>query len=186
MRFLSILLFCFTLVSCGQESTDTTQDTATSLANNGKTTPATATVPPEDIPRSSGCAYIPDEDILRVVAKDAATDTRISSQPGVTVSGCYYRLDNLRWSADFAIEVGDSGRADMILKQIKGASPKEKGTVEGYQAQFQSDNRILRVAAAPPFELKLSILPKAGYIEYADGAARKAMLLEFSKMLVNR
>ncbi|PHI21041.1 hypothetical protein CEQ90_05000 [Lewinellaceae bacterium SD302] len=187
MRFITLLLF-FSLFACQSSDSEAAsesmaEDTATALAKEGKIDP-NYQVDADAVPRTAGCTFISDEKLIEIIAGEDAENTSISSSPGSTVSACVYRLENPRWSADLAVEMTDGARSNKVIKQVEEASPAEKATVHGKAAQFLSDNRILRVVSGPPYELKLSILPKAGFEEYADAAARREML-EAMAMAIN-
>lgn len=184
MRIFYLFIF-FILFSCGKEgSADIseldTQDGNTMVDNKSK-----PEVSAELPPRSGGCNFVSDEQILEVITgeKDGASITNL---PGRTVSACYYRLDALRWSGDLVVDVTDGMDASNLLKEIEGAEANEKLRVAGQAAQLTNGNRVLRVASAPPFELKLSILPKAGYKDFADDTDRKRMLTELAEILAKR
>lgn len=176
--FYTLLLFC--LLSCTSDSQKTEKTTATATSPAPVTQEETV-----DIPRSSGCAFLTDEQIITAITGTADGAT-ISTQPGRTVSACYYRLENMRWSGDFVVEVLDSQDAANVIKDVKAAPEAEKLTIDGHPAQILQGNRILRVASAPPFEMKLSILPKSGYKEFADDTDRKRILTELAQILAKR
>lgn len=190
MRLIAFIVLLTFFAGCqsaenAEAESSTFEDPAAALARQGMTKSEVAT-DLKEVPRTAGCTFIADEKILEIIAGDDVANTTISNQPGPTVSACLYRLENRRWSADLSVELTDSGRSDILIKQVEAASPAEKATVHGKVAQWLSDNRILRVIAGPPYELKLSILPKPDHPEYADAAARKQMLEALAKAINER
>lgn len=184
MRLFYLFVF-FALLSCKNEETNSQPE---SNPEPGRTTITNVTEsdnPVELPPRSGGCNFVGDEQILEVITgeKDGAN---IANSPGRTESACYYRLDAIRWSGDLVIEVADGMNASEILDAVEKADAAEQLTVAGHPAQLINGSRILRVAASPPFEIKLSILPKAGYKEFADDTDRKRMLTELADILAKR
>lgn len=135
----------------------------------------------KDMPRPTGCVFLTDQQVLDVLKSQ--TDATITVQAGPSVSACYYRVDSRYWTTDLIIEVADGSRADAILKEVNEAPAAEKITVKGHAARMTNDNRILKVNASPPYEIKLSILPKAGYKEVKTAADRKAIMLELVDLL---
>lgn len=162
----------------------------------GKSDPAPADTDPETdqtgqvidpatLPRNPGCGFLSDDKLAEIVTGDAE-GADISTLPGPTVSACYYRLENEEWSGDFVLAMADGGDADKIIRQVEAATAAERIRIGERDGQLLPGNRIMRVHASPPFELKLSILPKAGYAEFADETDRKRILTEIAEHLLER
>jgi hypothetical protein len=177
MRLFLFSCLLFGLTACGGETEASEPQTVPDA------TVPVETIDPADIPRSSGCSYISDEKILEIIAQ-GVEGTTISSQPGRTVSACYYRIEGKTWSADLVIDVMDGYDASNLLKDVTAASPAEKMKVKGQPAQLMAGSRILRVAAKPPFDVKLSVLPKGEEKNLVGEAERKAMLVALAESLV--
>ena len=173
LRILCCLAF-LAFYSCNAD-----QPTETATAAPEMITPPT--IAPADIPRPTGCNFLTDQQVLDVLKSE--TEATISVQIGPSVSSCYYRVDSRYWTTDLIIEVADGSRASTLLKDIKAAPAAEKLTVNGMDARMMNDNRILKLNASPPYEVKLSILPKAGYKEVKSSEDRKAIMLELVNLL---
>ncbi len=169
------LLLAFAVSSCKQDSsatTATTSDSSSPTANTDGIT--TYELGSADIPRPAGCNFLPDGVLQEILGGEEAMPISFSSGP--MEASCMYRLETKYWAADLMIEVGDGSRAAGIQLEISEALEGEATTVNGHPARVRNDNRILQVAANPPYVVKLSVLPKPGYKEIVDSAQRRQLL----------
>lgn len=174
---LTLLVFCL-FQSCGEEQS--TAETPATVAEKSArpsivTTPADVAVPD----RPAGCSYVSDAAVLRAVG--LPEDQIVALQPGPSVTSCYYRLDGGRWMADLVIDVAFEAQAAFLLKEVAAAYPEDKTTVNGHDAKVLNDNRILKVAASPPYTIKFSALPKVGEFEPKSSEERMAIMLALAK-----
>lgn len=177
----TLRLFCLLAVlACFSCNSDQSTETATD-ATPEQIVITQPTMDAKDMPRPTGCVFLTDQQVLDALKSE--TDATISVQAGPSVSSCYYRIDSRYWSTDLIIEVADGSRADAILVDIKDAPAAEKLSVNGHPARMMNENRILKVSTSPPYEIKLSILPKAGYKEVKSAADRKAIILDLVNLL---
>ncbi|MEL6141851.1 MAG: hypothetical protein AAFQ37_06020 [Bacteroidota bacterium] len=179
------LLLCLTIIACQAEQSTTSDTTEKSTAVAGNNTaPAEVPIPPATPPRSAGCNYLPDSIVL--AALELPTDQVLAPLPGPSVSSCYYRLDGERWTADLLLQVAYENEAANLLESIETAPSAEAGKVNGHQARWQNENRVLQVAASPPYTIKLSVLPKLGDWEPKSSADRQVILTQLAKELEAR
>lgn len=172
---LPLLFIIFSFVACkqdnasaGAEAGSTTSSTA---PNNGTTSYELGSA---DVPRPAGCNFLPDALLQEILGGEEARPISFSNGP--LEASCMYRLETKYWAADLMIEVGDGSRAAGMQLEISEALPNEVTTVNGHAARVRNDNRILQVAANPPYVVKLSILPKPGYKEIVDSAQRRQLM----------
>lgn len=175
--FLYILLvFCFT--SCKQDTASAATEEAAAATNDNSAAKLDGITVYElgsaDIPRPAACNFLPDERLQEILGGEEAKPISFSNGP--LEASCMYRLETKYWSADLLIEVGDGSRAAGMQLEISEALPGEATTVNGHPARVRNDNRILQVAAAAPYVIKLSILPKPGYKEIVDSAQRRQLM----------
>ncbi|MEM9837011.1 MAG: hypothetical protein AAF828_10940 [Bacteroidota bacterium] len=175
-QFLLSLVVFFSLMACGSEGTNDQADTP-----NTATPAETASAETLAANRPTGCMFITDQQVLD--ALQSQTEATITVQVGPSVSACYYRVDARYWSADLIVEVADGSRADAIIKAVQDAENAERLTVNDHPAIIKNDNRILTVNAGPPYEIKLSILPKPGYKEVKTATDRRTIMLQLADVL---
>lgn len=171
------LLLALGVCSCKQDSSaaaaqETSDGNSPATANTDDIT--TYELGSADIPRPAGCNFLPDAVLQEILGGEEAMPISFSNGP--MEASCMYRLETKYWAADLMIEVGDGSRAAGIQLEISEALEGEATTVNGHPARVRNDNRILQVAANPPYVVKLSILPKPGYNEIVDSAQRRQLL----------
>jgi len=180
-----LLLICLSIFACQGEKTTTEKNSETNTAaKETSTAPVEVPSEPSIPPRSAGCNFLPDSIVL--AALELPTDRVLAPLPGPSVSSCYYRLDGERWTADLLLQVAYENEAANLLESIETAPPAEAAKVNGHQARWQNEHRILQVAASPPHAIKLSVLPKLGDWEPKSAADRQIILTQLAKELEAR
>jgi hypothetical protein len=96
-------------------------------------------------------------------------------------ASCQYDLEAPGWSAALVVELPDPGsKQQAIIDEVAGAKGDNKVSLGEATGRFINQGRILSVAGQKHFRIKFSALPKQGFDESFDEAARRELLMKMA------
>ncbi len=179
-RSILLLLLAFLTFSCGSQEGEATDEAST--ADTTATTAAPADDPMANIaPPPPQCVYLTEAEVLNLFP--AGVQMPMPAQRAASsYNSCQYTLDATEWSAGLVLEMPEEeNEIQAIRDEVAGAKGKDALKVMDFPARILNDGRIIAVEASKPFRVKFSALPKEGFPEAFDAAARRAMIVKLAE-----
>lgn len=180
-KLLPLLFLCFLAFACGNDAaeetgTDAPANTEAAGSNDDR---MSQIAPPPPI-----CVYLTEAEVLDLFDAGVRIPMAGSRSPG-SFNSCQYTLDSKEWSGFLVLEMPEEvTKIQAIRDEVAGAKGADAVKVGEFNARIKNDGRILSVEAAKPFRVKFSALPKQGFPDPMDGAARRELILKLAQAVI--
>lgn len=180
-KLLPLLSLLFLAFACGSESaSDTTQDNPSVVSPKDTDEDRMSQIaPPPPV-----CVYLTEAEVLDQFAAGVRIPMSGSRAPG-SFNSCQYTLDSKEWSGFLVLEMPEATtKIQAIRDEVAGAKGSDAVNVGDFKGRIKNEGRVLSVEAARPFRVKFSALPKQGFPQPMDEAARRALILELAQAVI--
>ncbi|MEM6769607.1 MAG: hypothetical protein AAF597_03390 [Bacteroidota bacterium] len=176
-KLLPFLLLCLLAAACGNEATTDPATGAPATAEAGKADEdlISQIAPPPPI-----CVYLTEAEVLDFFEAGVRIPMAGTRSPG-SFNSCQYTLDSKEWSGFLVLEMPETvTKIQAIRDEVAGAKGADAVKVGEFNGRIKNGGRVLSVEAAKPFRVKFSALPKQGFPEPMDEAARRELILKLA------
>jgi hypothetical protein len=172
-------LLCFSLtflfMACGQQASNEGSTPEAEEALTKTVPPSTKIAAPPPV-----CVYLTEATVLSYFDKTVKMPLP-GRRSAAEYASCQYDLEAPGWSAALVVELPAPGsKQQTIIDEVAGAKGDNKVSLREATGRFTNQGRILSVAGKKHFRIKFSALPKQGFEQPFDEAARRELLLKMA------
>jgi hypothetical protein len=173
--YLLCLSLALLFAACGNDANSASKSSDAESTVQEATTPEVNIAPPPPV-----CVYLTEATVLSFFDKTVQMPLP-GRRSAAEYASCQYDLEAPGWSAALVLELPEPGsKQQAIVDEIAGAKGHNKVLLRDATGRFSNQGRILSVAGKKHFRIKFSALPKQGFPEPFEEAARRELILRMA------